>query len=122
MFNDSDRTPCRFNPAASNESNAVYTWGYSTYGTANLTSYNNLTTLIEPIVTMLFADVPLNGTIDSQSKFAKAQIMCLRTGENVREGSVAAPAQVPKSESARRGASLLLISISVLLVSFGMMS
>ena len=101
-----NQTSCTFQPAASNESHILYSWGQSTYGLANLTAYNNLTTLIEPIITVLLTP----NAIINDERWAKAQIMCLRTGENVADGSVPAPKVVPGSSGTRPHASSRLLA------------
>lgn len=103
-----DDSNCRFQPAGSNETHAIHTWAESRYGLASLDPYQNLTSLIEPIITVFFKSLP-----DAyEEQWAKAQIMCLRTGENVRRGSVAAPAQadVPGGSSALMAPFVLLLA------------
>lgn len=114
-----DDSNCRFQPAGSNETHAIHTWGESSYGLASLDPYRNLTTLIEPIITVFFKSLP-----DAyEEQWAKAQIMCLRTGENVRRGSIAgpAPAQVPGGSSALMAPFVLLLA-SLVVSSFSFLS
>lgn len=70
----------------------AHTWGASSYNSADLRQYNNLTTTIVPIITTL-------RTSEKESlAWARAQVMCLRSGEHVNNGS-RNPQAVPESPS-----------------------
>ncbi|KAF2120028.1 hypothetical protein BDV96DRAFT_683574 [Lophiotrema nucula] len=116
-----NQSSCSFEPGSSNASDtAVYSWGHSEYSSSNLKVYNNLTTLIEPIITVLSSPHEAN----ADARWATANTMCLRTGRNIADGSQPAPSEVPRASSSKRllapkSAQIVLVaSVMLLLGSF----
>ena len=75
---------------------ALFAWGQSGYSMTNLTAYNNLTTSITPLVTVMFANHSADG--ESNQVYSHSQLVCPRAS-NIQGDSVK-PTAVPTSNAA----------------------
>lgn len=76
----------------------IVAWGQSTYSTTNLTAYNNLTTSITPLISVMFVNHTTDG--NSTEGYSQSQLVCLRPS-NVQEGSVK-PSALPTSDGGQQ--------------------
>src|SRR5271156_3837797 len=97
-------------PGACTVSTPLATWGDGTYSTADMTTYDNLTTSVTPIMVTLLTNRTTNNTQASQ-EFTAQQLMCLRPS-NIQAGSVS-PTQIPND-----GGRAALISVWAVLAAF----
>lgn len=90
--------PCVSDPNFhGNASQPLHTWAASTYSAANMTAYDNLTTSVTPLISVMFANhtTDFNYTLG----YTQSQLSCLRPS-NVQSGSQK-PTGVPTSHAHR---------------------
>ena len=76
----------------------LFAWGQSAYSATNLTAYNNLTTSITPLVTVMFVNHSTNS--NTTEGYSQSQLLCPRAS-NIQVGSVK-PTAVPLSDAAKK--------------------
>lgn len=101
---------CSSDPGAGSQWDPLAVWGTGSYNTADMTTYDNLTTSVVPVMVTLFTNRTVNDTRASQD-YTGQELMCLRPSR-ISAGS-ASPTSIPNAAPATSASSTWYLLASI---------